>query len=161
MAPPIQQPQVQPQPIIKYVDQNGNPVAPPNNARAVNPNAQGGGRCKRITVIVLWSISIFAGIPQSIMGPIRIFWLHGGPQNFYHPAIYILSLILPGLVSIIGGSISICCVNSYNYSLSIVSIIASGVLLLSGIMLFTVKYGIFWFFTAYIASFVLYKYIHI
>jgi hypothetical protein len=184
VAPPVQTQQVvvvqQPQPNIGYVDQNGNPVAPPQQVQQLqvqvqpaqpeqvvtNANANqlalGGGNCWRVTLIVLWSITLVGGIPQLIMGAFILnhydrrddsdYWYDDDPSDAYT-----LALLLPGIVGIIGGSISIYGVNIYNYTLTVIGAILSGILLCFGLLLFTVDYGAFMFIIFYIPPFVLYS----
>ena len=173
-------PPVEGQQILKYIDQNGNPVAPPTNAAAVTQQlaqqvqqqsvvvtqpqplivdsndkhstqqfGQGGGSCLRITLIILWIFALYGGMPQLILGALFIWG---------NEATSILSLLLPGLVVCIGGSISIYGLlkYKYNYRVSMVSFIASGVLILFGILLLMVEDGTFWFLIAYAGPLAIY-----
>ena len=173
VAPPLDGTQ-----IIKYIDQNGNSVAPPTNAEALSQQSsqqphriaviqrqqsveelpadtdlkqqygQRGGNCLKITLTILWSIASWGGIPQFIMG---VWSIDQGCE-----AACTLSMLLPGLVATIGGAISVYGVNSYNYSLSMLSSIASGILLVFGILLLMVEDGLFWFLIAYSAPLAIY-----
>eukprot|EP01084_Bolivina_argentea_P001849 3428_1 len=158
--------QVQPQPIIKYVDQNGNPVAAPQPVqqaqvqvqpmRAVAQQQQvvtNGGSVWRVTLIVLWSIALTGSIPQLVMSLV----LYGYDHSYPNIIAITLSMLLPGIVSIIGGSISIYGINIYNYTLTVISAIASGISLFFGLVLFTVDGGYWWFLIAYIPPFILYS----
>ena len=169
VAPPVDGPQ-----IIKYFDQNGNRVAPPINATVVinqqssqqpqqmvviqpqqfmvdPPNdtnylkqqfAQRPGNCLKSLLLIFWSMAIFGGLLQSIIGVLIV---HFGTCE----AACTLSLLLPGIVAILSGWISLYGVDRYNYPLCIVSCIASGVLLFFGILLLMVEHGVPWFLAAY------------
>ena len=204
VAPPVQQPQVtQPQPVIKYVDQNGNPVAPPTGGQPGVPLQVGtapqtgnnnnlslmqqemlknGGYCWKITLIVMWSLTLAGAIPQFIVGCILVDYYNTYYQNcaygntyswgwsgndYYYCSSYTyyndydeyargfaFLLLVPGLIGVIAAPLSIYGVTKYHYKLNIFSCIALGLLLFDGLILLMVHAA---FFGSYWLSFVYYS----
>ena len=143
--------QQQPQPIQQVVVVQ-NPNANPNQNGNYNNMHQrmkkNGGNCCRLTLIVLWYIALVGAIAQLLLGVLF-------SRKFNDDLIWItFTMTVPGTIGLIGAPISIFGVSKYNYTLSIFSCVASGLLVLDGLLIFTADDGAFYFVVTYIPPFV-------
>ena len=85
-----------------------------------------GGYCWKVTLIVMWSIGLAGAALQFIFG-LMFVSLYGDV------VVGGVLMLLPGIIGIVGGSVSIKGAVKYNYQLSLCGCIACGLLLLLGI----------------------------